>query len=433
MIEQVKSERKNGEKQDVLFNMPKNVRQIGQASNERKIYVEDYVMSYVRYLGKEATEQFKIAILLGEVKDWEGSACIFISGALEVEGVQIEDCNCFPKEIWEGIYRLIEENFNKGSIVGWMVTKAGMLLEPSEWLEKIHIDNFAGQDKTLMLYDALEREEAFFLFDEKHLKKVPGYYIYYEKNHEMQNYMLQKKGTVEQEKVDDYAIVEMRKKMSEMEQKKKKQKRGRRYTQGAGLICATLAVAVLLQNEDIKTKFQDIVSEVSKETVSLQQEIGLEQFKKFIFTYTHISTARLCNFRSIRPFQQFPAVADIIDFHTNAESGITVDLFIDHACGFLGCQHQMDTQASTQPCHRGQFRHKFRFFFFEFGKFIRNNDQIRHRLIGATGAVQLLVFFNAVHSIVRQNLLPTPQFALQRNQRTVDIHADIRDLSYHMG
>lgn len=272
MIEQVKSERKNGEKQDVLFNMPKNVRQIGQAPNERKIYVEDYVMSYVRYLGKEATEQFKIAILLGEVKDWEGSACIFISGALEVEGVQIEDCNCFPKEIWEGIYRLIEENFNKGSIVGWMVTKAGMLLEPSEWLEKIHIDNFAGQDKTLMLYDALEREEAFFLFDEKHLKKVPGYYIYYEKNHEMQNYMLQKKGTVEQEKVDDYAIVEMRKKMSEMEQKKKKQKRGRRYTQGAGLICATLAVAVLLQNEDIKTKFQDIVSEVSKETVSLQQE-----------------------------------------------------------------------------------------------------------------------------------------------------------------
>ena len=69
-------------------------------------------MSYVRYLGKEATEQYKIAVLLGEVKEWEGSACIFVSGALEVEGVQIEECNCFPKEIWEGIYRLIEENFN---------------------------------------------------------------------------------------------------------------------------------------------------------------------------------------------------------------------------------------------------------------------------------------------------------------------------------
>lgn len=272
MIEQVKNERKNGEKQDVLFNMPKNVRQIGQATNDRKIYVEDYVMSYVRYLGKEATEQYKIAVLLGEVKEWEGSACIFVSGALEVEGVQIEECNCFPKEIWEGIYRLIEENFNQGSIVGWIVTKAGMLLEPSEWLEKIHIDNFAGQDKTLMLYDALEREEAFFLFDEKHLKRVAGYYIYYEKNHEMQNYMLQKKGTVEQEKVDDYVIVEMRKKMSEMENKKKRQKKERRYIQGAGLVCVTLAVVVLSQNKGVQTKLQSVFSDFSKETVSLQQE-----------------------------------------------------------------------------------------------------------------------------------------------------------------
>lgn len=272
MIEQLKSERKNGEKQDVLFNMPKNVRQIGQAANERNIYVEDYVMSYVRYLGKEATEQYKIAVLLGEVKEWEGSACIFVSGALEVEGVQIEECNCFPKEIWEGIYRLIEENFNQGSIVGWVVTKAGMLLEPSEWLEKIHIDNFAGQDKTLMLYDALEREEAFFLFDEKHLKRAPGYYIYYEKNHEMQNYMLQKKGTVEQEKVDDYVIVEMRKKMSEMESKKKKQKKEKKYVQGVGLICVTFAVAVLSQNKNVQMKFQNIFSDFSKETVFLQQE-----------------------------------------------------------------------------------------------------------------------------------------------------------------
>ena len=272
MIEQVKSERKNNEKQDVLFNMPKNVRQIGQATNERKIYIEDYVMSYVRYLGKEATEQYKIAVLLGEVKEWEGSACIFISGALEVEGVQIEECNCFPKEIWEGIYHLIEENFDRGSIVGWIVTKAGMMLEPSEWLEKLHIDNFAGQDKTLMLYDALEREEAFFLFDEKHLKRVPGYYIYYEKNHEMQNYMLQKKGTVEQEKVDDYVIVEMRKKMSEMDIKKKKPKKGKRYFQGAGLICATLMVAALSQNENIQTKICGMFSGLSRETVLLQQE-----------------------------------------------------------------------------------------------------------------------------------------------------------------
>lgn len=272
MIEQVKSERKNGDKQDVLFSMPKNIRQIGQAGKERNIYVEDYVMSFVRYLGKEATDNYKLAILLGEVKEWEGSACVFISGALEIEGVQIEECNCFPKEIWEGIYRLIEDNFKEGSIVGWMVTKAGMLLEPSEWLEKIHIDNFAGQDKTLMLYDALEREEAFFLFDEKHLKKLSGYYIYYEKNQEMQNYMLTKKGTVEQEKVDDYAIIEMRKKMEEMEHRKKKQKKGKRYLQGATLTGAVLAIGVLYQSETVRENVYGMFTNLSKETVLVQEE-----------------------------------------------------------------------------------------------------------------------------------------------------------------
>lgn len=272
MIEQVKSERKNGDKQDVLFSMPKNIRQIGQAGKERNIYVEDYVMSFVRYLGKEATDNYKLAILLGEVKEWEGSACVFISGALEIEGVQIEECNCFPKEIWEGIYRLIEDNFKEGSIVGWMVTKAGMLLEPSEWLEKIHIDNFAGQDKTLMLYDALEREEAFFLFDEKHLKKLSGYYIYYEKNQEMQNYMLMKKGTVEQEKVDDYAIIEMRKKMEEMEHRKKKQKKGKRYLQGATLTGAVLAIGVLYQSETVRENVYGMFTNLSKETVLVQEE-----------------------------------------------------------------------------------------------------------------------------------------------------------------
>lgn len=283
MIEQVKSEKKSGEKQDALFSMPKNIRQIGQAGNERKIYVEDYVISFVRYLGKEATDTYKIAVLLGEVKDWEGSTCIFVSGALEIEGVQIEECSCFPKEIWEGIYRLIEENFKKGSIVGWVVTKTGMILEPSEWLEKIHIDNFAGQDKMLMLYDALEREEDFFLFEQSHLKKVPGYFIYYEKNQEMQNYMLQKKGTVEQEKVDDYAMVEMRKKLEEMEGRKKKQKRGKWYFRGTVLACTVLGIGLLSQNGTVREQIYGMFSNLSKETIFLQKETSdVAEDKQFL-------------------------------------------------------------------------------------------------------------------------------------------------------
>lgn len=162
MVEHVKKEELHEEKSTTLFCMPKNIRQIGQPEENRRIYIEDYVMSFIGYLGKEGTNEYKTAVFLGEYREWEGKQCIFIQGAIEVEGIDLEEGKCFPKEIWEKIYQDIEDNFKNESIVGWMLTKAGISMEPTDILEKIHIDNFSGQDKTLMLYDTLEREESFF-------------------------------------------------------------------------------------------------------------------------------------------------------------------------------------------------------------------------------------------------------------------------------
>ena len=41
-----------------------------------------------------------------------------------------------------------------------------------------------------ILIDALENEDAFYQFENYSLKKQRGYYIYYETNQEMKNYML---------------------------------------------------------------------------------------------------------------------------------------------------------------------------------------------------------------------------------------------------
>lgn len=254
MADGTKKEQLHEDKKEVLFCMPKNVRQIGQPEENRKIYIEDYVMSFIRYLGKESTNTYKTAVFLGEYKDWEGKQCIFIQGAIEVEGIDLEEGKCFPKEIWEGIYQSIEENFKNGSIVGWMLTKAGIPLEATEILEKIHVDNFSGQDKTLMLYDTLEREECFFVFEKKHLKKKEGYYIYYEKNQEMQNYMLKKKGIMPSEKVDDYVIKEMKKRMAGMEEAKRKKKQARKRLRIASILGAAVLLGFLWQNREVLKK-----------------------------------------------------------------------------------------------------------------------------------------------------------------------------------
>lgn len=282
MIEKVKQEKtitKEARKEEKtieenLISMPKNIRQIGQVCEGTCVYIEDYVISFVRYLGKEATQEHKIAILLGEFREWEGKKGIFISGAIEINGIKIEDCGCFSKDIWEGIYHIIEENYTKSNIVGWAITKAGMLLEPSEKIEKVHIDNFAGKDKVLMFYDTLEREERFYLFEGNHLKEKEGYCIYYEKNQEMQNYMLNRKGNVEQEAVDDTVIKEMRKKMENMQYRKKTNKRWK-YMKGTTAILAVLTVVALGKQYGI----EKIVYHTA-ETISEQKNIQLDTQKE---------------------------------------------------------------------------------------------------------------------------------------------------------
>ena len=73
------------------------------------------------------------------------------------------------------------------------------------------MDNFAGQDKTLLTYDNMEKEETFMVYENGGLTKQEGYYIYYEKNEEMQNYMIdQNKSPREEEAYDDRVAREIR-------------------------------------------------------------------------------------------------------------------------------------------------------------------------------------------------------------------------------
>ena len=55
--------------------LPKNVRQIGNVSDNPKIYVEDYVDTYLNQLREKAKEQPVGVILAGEVLELEDRSC----------------------------------------------------------------------------------------------------------------------------------------------------------------------------------------------------------------------------------------------------------------------------------------------------------------------------------------------------------------------
>ena len=106
-----------------------------------------------------------------------------------------------------------EQYFPEQEIVGWFFAQPQIAMEITELFVKVHLRHFGGE-KILMLMDPGEREDAFFRYDGGTMAKLSGYYIYYEKNSQMQTYMIersQREGGEASEKVEDKAVRNFRK------------------------------------------------------------------------------------------------------------------------------------------------------------------------------------------------------------------------------
>lgn len=171
--------------------LPKNFRQIGSPSGNRRIYMEDYVVTYLNQLARPGNTYSRGAILLGEYKRNDSGEVIFISGALEALNFELDlDETTFTNDTWSEIYENVKKYFCDLEVVGWCLSRMGFGIEINDKMIKTHLDNFSGRDKALFLIDSLEQEDAFYLYEQGTLKKQPGYYIYYVKNEDMQNYMI---------------------------------------------------------------------------------------------------------------------------------------------------------------------------------------------------------------------------------------------------
>ena len=223
--------------------LPRNVRQIGNGEDKKKIYVEDYVMTYIGKLWDNPEMEHTAGVLLGTVKYSEGITYIFISGAMASEHVLFSGNGIiFSDEAWTGIYENMKDYFNELEIAGWFLIRNDSAKEIDEGLYKAHVDNFAGVDKVLLLADAKEKEEEFYIYHNGTLARQEGYYIYYEKNECMQAYMVEKKqGKPVEEVAEDKVIGNYR----ALIQEKKENSSQKRIVAALYSACTFLAVVVL--------------------------------------------------------------------------------------------------------------------------------------------------------------------------------------------
>lgn len=187
--------------------LPRNIRQMGEKEEDMRVYLEDFVYTFIRKL--DAEKEARAGILLGNRETVEGKRCFFISGAVELEGLIGENGICFSEETWKTVEEEIAAYFSDCSICGWFVCGVDETFPDHEMLKKVHMQVFSGEN--CLMYWREEENDCFWLEEEKKLNRLLGYYVYYERNFQMQNYMLSCTERPVSELVDDQAAQNFRK------------------------------------------------------------------------------------------------------------------------------------------------------------------------------------------------------------------------------
>ena len=235
------------------LNLPKNIRQIGLAGENYRIYIEDYVYTFLHRAAQTKSPGEErggiLAVFLGENRWQSGVGYTFVRGVLLADTDEVTEEHIeITQDMWQKLHEEQEKYFEGQEIVGWFLACQALPMEVSELIGKVHRNQF-GAEKILMLMDTAEQEEAFFRYENNFLVKQNGYYIYYEKNTPMQNYMLEKNPELhreEQETVQDDAVKAFR----SLIQKKKKEEPEETEEKTsvfsyAAAACVVLALAVV--------------------------------------------------------------------------------------------------------------------------------------------------------------------------------------------
>ena len=200
--------------------LPRNITQIGEADEHCKIYVEDYVVSYLKQLNPLARDKTMAAALYGKRKTEEGVNFLFVYGAGKLDFIQKEVKHLSQAQRQE-IERIRRQYFGEYEFLGYRILDGSLV-------------------------------EGFHVFDQEVCNYVEGYAQFYEKNESMLSYMLesrQTEATPEQFDSEKYEVARSRqekRKEKYAHDEEKTAEAGVTKTQKGGIRVAAASLALLL-------------------------------------------------------------------------------------------------------------------------------------------------------------------------------------------
>lgn len=273
--------------------LPKNIRQIGSPAGHTKVYIEDYVITFLNSLSMDKNTYVRGAILFGEKRKIGTDLVIFIRGAIEGQNLELDlDETVFNDEVWREIYQQKDRLFSGLEVIGWALSRMGFSVRLNDKIKKTHFENFPGEGKALYMIDDLEGEDAFYVFRGEDLSRQNGYYIYYEKNPMMQGYLQERKQSMQEvqsyermmeNRRDERLIRQFREKVS------KKTKRSHRKGKIRNISTAAAVVLMMIMGgtmyyyagQDQSINFKEIVNgAVQTMGEGVEEQISTEKKEK---------------------------------------------------------------------------------------------------------------------------------------------------------
>lgn len=256
---------------------PKNIKQIGDVSSNRKIYIEDYAFTYINSVAYQTPEDEQAGVLLGEVQKSDEEKCLFIKGVIRAKTPENETKQgiVFNEKIWEKIYAEIEKFFSDLEVVGWFAAMPGITQERFLYLKKLHMDNFSGGMKTMYLVNTCDKEENFYLYENGELKKQKGYVCFYERNYEMQEYMLERRERKPIESPEKDKVMKSIRSIIQEKEEMRQRRKNSVFLYGISSFMAVVVLVIginLLNSYEKMKKFDTSLSNIALEISNISEK-----------------------------------------------------------------------------------------------------------------------------------------------------------------
>lgn len=254
--------------------IPKNVRQIGVVKGKTKVYIEDYITTFMKQISTR-DDKPKALILYGDKQVENNETLLFVNGAIlaecseETEGER----TVFKEDVWKEVNEKSGHFFKDSMVLGWIYLRYDISEFVSSAVVNTHKQFFRENQQIFMEYSVLERIENLYLFEKGHMKLQPGYFIYYEQNEAMQNYMI----TIKQDEPEEVKkeVDKATKKFRGIVQEKKeeihrKQTMGVLYGTSVAMLLIVTIIGVTMMNnyekmQDMEKVLHDISAQMTEE------------------------------------------------------------------------------------------------------------------------------------------------------------------------